>query len=444
MWIPEKPANPSARSIAKRLLRALGESEVERIARTTGFLERQRKLSPLGLLAACIATLGGGKVQWLADILRTHNALTGASLQYKPFHNQLSKEQFPEFLRQVLESALDRLTSPALQAIPGHNLAQFDRILLHDGSSFALNAELAPEWPGRFTKISPAAVELHVTMDLLEGMPSSITLAPDKEAERPFSPSAQETAGCLLLEDRGYQSVRFFRDVSSDPGGGKFIIRGTKSIRPTILAARDPRGRRRAHLRYLEGKPLSWEILPRQSLDLEVEWSGSVNYRGRIVVFYKPGRRNQKQFTYLHTNLDHRRFSAHEVGLLYRLRWQVELLFKEWKSHANLHRFDTGKAPIAEGMIWAAILSATIKRGLAQVAELTLHVEISTDRVAKAGRHFLDEMMRCLLRGGRDLAGAIDRMLAFFDTNTRRAHPKRDRRTGRLAFGLCPFGDPSS
>ena len=48
------------------------------------------------------------------------------------------------------------------------------------------------------------------------------------------------------------------------------------------------------------------------------------------------------------TNLARSRFSAEQVGQLYRLRWQVELLFKEWKSYANLHAFDTSKAGIAE------------------------------------------------------------------------------------------------
>jgi IS4 transposase len=34
---------------------------------------------------------------------------------------------------------------------------------------------------------------------------------------------------------------------------------------------------------------------------------------------------------YLHTNLERAEFSAQEVGILYPLRWQIELLFKECK-----------------------------------------------------------------------------------------------------------------
>ena len=42
-------------------------------------------------------------------------------------------------------------------------------------------------------------------------------------------------------------------------------------------------------------------------------------------------------------------FSIEIVARLYRFRWQIELCFKEWKSYANLHQFDTANPHIAEG-----------------------------------------------------------------------------------------------
>lgn len=85
----------------------------------------------------------------------------------------------------ILEQALAKLTAPVLESLPKGKLAQFSEILCHDGSSFALKDTLAKKWPGRFTKVTPAAVELHVTMSVLKDNPVAITLAPDKESERP-------------------------------------------------------------------------------------------------------------------------------------------------------------------------------------------------------------------------------------------------------------------
>lgn len=425
----------SVESISKELNRAIGEAEVEKVARECELLKRKRDVTPMSLLIACLSTLGVAEARWLADILRTFNRFTGKNVQYKPFHNQLAKPEFPRFLHQVVQRALARLTLPVLSSVPKDKLAKFRDILLHDGTSFALKDALAKEWPGRFTKVTPAAVELHVTMSALSDQPIAITLAPDKEAERQFGPSATDVSGCLLLEDRGYEHRQFFIDVQTE--GGYFIVRGNAAIRPTIRNAYNRSGRR---LRHLEGKRLQWKILPQEDVDLRIEWgNGKSFYQGRLVALYKRGKRNKKTFVYLHTNLDRRDFHIGDISTLYRLRWQIELLFKEWKSHANLHKFDTAKSAIAEGLIWASVLAATLKRFIAHAAERRIGRELSTQRVAACARHFLDEILRALHRGARPLRRALNEAIRFLANNAKRADPKRDRKRGRLATGLCPI-----
>lgn len=425
-----------ATSISKQLVAALGEAEVLQIARESRWLRRLRDIRPVALVVACLSTLGASKATWIADILRTFNAFTGLSIRYKPFHNQLRKAAFPEFMRRLLERTLEKMTRPVLAAGVGSKLGKFRDILLHDGSSFALKDGLKKEWPGRFTKLSPAAVELHVTMSVFEDNPIAITLAPDKEAERALGPKAEQLRDCLLLEDRGYEHRQFFIDMQS--AGAFFIVRGNKAIRPIVREARDLRGGR---LRHLEGKPLSWEALPSRSVDVEIEWGkGTQIYRGRLVALYKRGQRSEKTFVYLHTNLKRTDFSALEIGRLYRLRWQVELLFKECKSHTNLHRFDTEQSAIAEGLIWASMLAVVVKRALTHAAQLATGIELSTQTAASCAKHVLDDVLRGLLTSAAALVDALICACAFLGANARRAHPKRERRYGRLSSGLIPIG----
>jgi hypothetical protein len=120
-----------------------------------------------------------GKADWIADILRAYNALTGASLRYKPFHNQLKKSQFPEWMRQVLETALLKLALDVLEPLPQSKLEMFEDIVMHDGTSFAVKTSLRRVFPGRFKKVSPAAVELHVTMSgFCKGFPENRSYSP--------------------------------------------------------------------------------------------------------------------------------------------------------------------------------------------------------------------------------------------------------------------------
>ena len=427
----------SAKSITDSLMKSLKEKEAEEIARRAGFLKRKRVLIPIALVLACISALGLGKANWIADIHRAYNALTKSQMRYKPFHNRLKQLAFPEFMRMILESALSQLTFKVIEAIPNDCLATFKDIIIHDGCAFGIKANLKKVFPGRFKKSAPAAIELHVTMSGFENSPSKIALAADKEAEKHFRPEPKDIADSLLLADRAFQDKKYFVDIKL--ANGSFIIRGTKNIRPIILEAYNANGKR---LYNLEGRKLKSSLLPRESVDLMVKWKISTNkyYYGRIVVFYKPVKRNKKMYTYLHTNLNRDKFNMKTVGQLYRFRWQIELLFKEIKSHANLHRFDTGKEAIAEGFAWASILTSVFKRSIVHAAELSSGIELSTQRAASSAIHYLQKIIDALFRSGhRKLLTAVEEAFEYLNINARRAHPKRDRRKGRFQTGLKPI-----
>ncbi len=271
---------------AKRLTEVLGEEQVTAIARRSGWLRRVRKVMPLAMVVAVLSTLGSGHAKWLADILRTFRKFAGLSLRYKPFHNRLAQASFPEMFRMLLEATVQKMSQPVLHAV-SPKLSTFRDIVIHDGTSFALKDDLKGTWPGRFTKISPAAVELHVTMSLLQDDVRIVALAADKETERTYRPEAASLRERLFLADRGYEERKFFFDV--DQAGGAFIVRGTKNIRPTIRAAFDSAGK---SIPKLLGQKLNWDLLPAQTVDLDIEWlANSFVYRGRIVAIYKRGKR---------------------------------------------------------------------------------------------------------------------------------------------------------
>ena len=76
--------------------------------------------------------------------------------------------------------------------------------------------------------------------------------------------------------------------------------------------------------------------------------------------------------------------------------WQMELLFKEWKSYANLHAFDTTNPALVEGLIWIAIAAAALKRFLAHMTQLLTEVPISTRKVAMCALHVLGKLVEAL------------------------------------------------
>lgn len=422
-----------AESTGKLLQDILDPDEIENIAHESGFIVRQRDMVAYILVLTLLSCLGCKAIKWIAELHRTYNRLSEKSIEYKPFHNQLRKKSCPQMLMILIEYALQKLIFQELVAIPKSQLAMFDDILIHDGSTVSLKDSLKNHYPGRFSKISPAAAEVHLTLSLKDGRPKKVQLAPDKESETHYRPQAATIAGKLLMADRGYQDKHYFMELID--AQGYFLIRGTKNIRPEVKLAQDAQGRR---YRYLEKKTLCIKKLPRCSLDLMIVWNDPHDiYIGRLVILYQPGPRNSKQFTLLHTNLPSM-FSMDDLGKLYRLRWQIELFFKEWKSYTNLHAFDTGIASIAESLIWASLLTAIVRRTLVHAAELSLKMYLSTERAASSSMDYFLDVMLALLKGTlEDVIAALEKAFRYLSINAKRAHLKRDLKSGRLQAGLC-------
>ena len=118
----------------------------------------------------------------------------------------------------------------------------------------------------------------------------------------------------------------------------------------------------------------------------------------------------------------------------------MELLFKDWKSYAHLHAFDTAKVAIVEGLMWTAIAAAALKRFLAHMTQLLLEVPMATRKVAMCALHVLGDIGRALQSGDvAELSAALEAAVTYLACHAQRAHPERDRQTGRAQLGLEPL-----
>jgi hypothetical protein len=104
-------------------------------------------------------------------------------VSYKALYNQLAKASCASFLLTWLSDIMGKLTRKVLGVEAGQAFSEFKRIVMQDGSAFALHDALARVFPGRFNAVNPAAVELHCTMDLLQDAPLTIVLSPDTDSE---------------------------------------------------------------------------------------------------------------------------------------------------------------------------------------------------------------------------------------------------------------------
>src|SRR6059036_1318297 len=412
------------------------ESLLNACGKEVKLCRRHRVITPFRLGLALTATCASQPVETIADFHCGFNALFGTTITYKAFYNQVAKPHFADFARTMTERLVSEMTLKVLGFAKGHAFAAFRHIVIQDGSSFAIHDGLREVFPGRFKVVKPAAVELHTTMDLLCDAPTTVVLTPDTTNEQTFLPEPASLRDSVLLADRGYVDLHYLRHVQE--AGGFFLIRAKAGMNPQVLEAFREDGKR---LRSLRNKPLQTihaKLPKRQRVELLVQWHVDGGPLCLRLIF--SWNRRTKSFCSFLTNLPSQRFPREGICRADTWRSQVELLLKAWKSYANLHAFDTENPAIVEGLIWTAIAAAALKRFLAHMTQLLAEVPMSTRKVAMCATHILGDIVQALQSG--DIAGlydALEAAITYLACHAQRAHPERDRQTGRLQLGLEPL-----
>jgi hypothetical protein len=196
---------------------------------------------------------------------------------------------------------------------------------------------------------SASAIKLQLVVDFLTGAFKAITLTdgvpPDQKATQ-----HRELAepGSLNLFDLGYFVLEHLRDLAHN--GAYFVCRlllSTNLYFPDgrqvdLLALLRSDTRQAFELPLLLGQPI---LLPCRACFFRTpDEVANCRRQNAKKVAAKKGRMPSKvslelmSGTILITNVPALRLSLHHIALLYALRWQIELLFKLWKSHMKIHR----------------------------------------------------------------------------------------------------------
>jgi len=423
------------KQLGNKCKKFFSEKTLNDLGKSLKLASRCRQITPYRLGVAFITVLSQHEIKTIADIHRGFNNLFGIKIAYKPFHNQLRKKQFPIFMRHMLEHLLNEFAYQSLAFDKGSPFEIFKKILLQDGSSFAVNPRLKDKLPGRFSHYNPAAVELHVALDLYSETPETIILTPDTNAEAQYLPEPEQLEETLIMGDRGYFKKDYMYRVFQQ-SSVYCIIKATSVINPNVKKVQI-NGKQLKKLSNRKLKDIKEKLSKTDVIDMDVQWEENDKIINcRMIVSWNPV---ANYFQYLTTNLPRDTFSPEHIIEAYRLRWQIELMFKEWKSFANLRTFVTEKEAIVEGLIWASLCAAILKRFIAHVAQKATGVAISTHKVAKSACYFMGDIMNSIIQEPGNIRQALEKAILFLKNNARRDSIKRDKKSGRSKLGLNPI-----
>lgn len=257
-------------------------------------------------------------------------------------------------------------------------LHRFPGVYLRDGSLIRLPDALADLFPGRPTPAGQptAAVKLVLEVEVQTGVFTDVTLLPGRDNEQLADVAAKPLpAGALVLEDMGFFAGE--RLQAFDKQGVYFLTRV-----PTPTAFFTQRGQRyqrfdlRKCLRQARGDYVEHAVhmLCETKIAvrlLAVRVPAAVAQQRREAVRQDAAKRGRPvsqrklelcDWNILVTNAPDTLLSGYEVGAVRRVRWQIELVFKVFKSEGGLERTWARTRARVEAELFGKLLAQVVQQ----------------------------------------------------------------------------------
>ena len=352
--------------LSRELKSIFGDGWVRRHAEETGAWRRQRKVDIVAFFWSVVLGFAVGRVRTLAELRRAYERDAAMCIEESSFYARFNAG-FAALLKRAVSSALGGLADTGGK-LKGR-LAAFQDLLMFDATVVRLHELLQGAYAACRTNHTKAAAKLHVVMSLLSATPTKVKLTSERTNDRsPWRRIGKWVEGRLLLFDLGYLSYQLFDRIERN--GGYFISRLKTTSNPLIGGGNR---RWRGQARDLVGLKLQDALagLKRDIVDVTVEVRfRRRSYRGKASMgtarFRVVAVRNDQTGRYhvYMTNVAAQVLDGGQIAETYRLRWQIELLFKQLRTHYRLDQLPSRKRVVVEALLYAAILALIVARHL--------------------------------------------------------------------------------
>lgn len=298
-----------------------------------------------------------------------------AKMTTSALRQRINSPKAQEFLKQVYQCTIETHLKPLSSDLNNARdqfkgaLKKFKKVLIHDSSNCTLNELLEKEFKGSGGAASKSQLKIDLIYDLKANNAEEIIITDVREPDQGLSKRILKhiSEDVLTIQDLGYFDVDSFGSVDSMKGyylsrfPGKTLVYLNKDDKQPIEL----------------GKLLHKKARKGESLDMEV-YITKKKVKTRLIgylvpdeIFNKRVRDYRKKtkgktpsvewiarqrFTILITNVPSEIWSWSIVGTIYKIRWQIELIFKTWKSQLSIHYLKGTKPE----RIWCLLYSRMI------------------------------------------------------------------------------------
>jgi hypothetical protein len=340
------------------LVRFFDHSQMNQIAAECGFLKRTSKLKPWMFVESLVLNSSSCKDTCLNDLSAVILDRYGVEISKQGIDSRFNAASV-RMAKAVLDKAMADFSHVHL---PAGAFAQFNSVRIKDSTAFGLPEPLAALFPGYGGGSSKAQARIQYEIDIKAHRTVGLELT---AGTRNDYTDAWETkddiaGGDLIIRDLGYSSLKMLESIARSEA--YYLNR----IKPDVAIFESVDGRyRRMDLAKLEQTMRQAGI---EVMEKQVYLGERTYFPSRMIIALVPEpqieerkakqkrkseRRNSKASERCLSSLGLNLFATNADGallpsslamLLYKIRWQIELIFKAWKSLGHIHSVKNAKA----------------------------------------------------------------------------------------------------
>jgi len=358
---------------------------LEKIARETGFVKRSSQIGAFNFLTCLMFNEQEQKdtslLNMKLDFLEQHDC----DISKVAIHKRFNADAV-EFMKAVLSHHMAHKFEPDRELTE-----KFNSISIKDSSKFRIPKSLSKDYPSyQGIGKEQALMNLQYEFDLSSGnwKRFDITKATlnDQEDSKTTLDNIKEND--LLLRDLGYVTMTYLKGVIKKnayyvnrlPTHFNVYLKDEDKIKQLNWNSIDKKMRKRGiYQRELDVFLGKKQMLPSR---LIIQAVPEKVYQERIKKVAKHAKSKGAQvsdeykikarYNLFITNTSQEQLSTKEIEKVYRLRWQIELVFKTWKSHVKIHKTKKVKKERFECHLIAKIIWIILNWKLFQIANLMI------------------------------------------------------------------------
>lgn len=399
----------------EELRRYFSVEEIEKIARDKKFVRRDGKLKAWQILNLCCFDNIDVANNTLIE-LATQINLDGGKVVSSQAIDQRLNERCVEFLKTIFRTLLDDKISKQTK-IKTELDTVFNRIRILDSTSFQVSEDYKNLYPGSGGSANRAGVKIQLEYELKSGEFLHMEAGPGSSSDSKFGKDINDTieANDLILRDLGYFSIEEFKKIEEKEAF--YISRlkpnvATYVINDNIEYFKNGLQKKSSTYKRINIKDVMSKMKPGETLDIKEIYIGRDNkFKTRLILYKLTEKQLEERIektikeaskkgikkssntidllgvTMYITNVPDEILSAEEVYEIYTLRWNIEILFKTWKSIFNLDELKEVKLERFQcqlyGKLILLIVSSTLMFKVRRILLINKEKEISEIKLSQ-------------------------------------------------------------